>query len=230
MKNLILKLKAILKDQRGAFISTLMMLIIPVMILGLVALTENTNTLRGSNTTLQNAVTVVSRHTAMMINPVSQSKGDPLISHKRSFNMLLDELNYTLGQDVENSTLDNVKYWMIVYNGGHTYKGYVFDYDNFTNGEVEKDYNDGSDSLDEILSYALYSNVESNVFSNDITGFPRTFYIADDGIHDTNVKGSIKVTVNNPGVLLVLNADIRSLMVEAKENATRWAYAKIVRK
>lgn len=229
MKNHILKLKKLLKDERGATITVLMLVILPMLIIGLVSLTENTNILRGSNTTLQNAVTVISRHSAMMINAESQAKGDPLIAHKKAYDLFLNELNYTLGADIEGTTLENIKYWMLIYNGRYTYKGYSFGDETFTSGEGDNPY-DIVDELEEVKSFAYYSNVDSNEITDDHIDFPRTFYVSDSGILDYEVEGSVKVTLKHPGVLLVLNADINPLIVNQKENVTRWAYATIIKK
>lgn len=225
--------KSFHKDEEGATITVVILVIIPMIIFGLVALIENSNTLRGSNTTLQNAVTVISRHTAMMINPTSQSKGDPLIAHKKAYNLLYDELSYTLGQDIENTTLSNIKFWFLVYNGKYTYKGLEFDGENEAR-EIDVPYTkEEDDDFDEVVSYALYSNANGGVFeaNNDITG-EQTFYVSDEGIHAVPVDNSVKVTLDKPGVLLVINADINPLMVgdADSENVTRWAYAKIVSK
>lgn len=227
-------IKYLLKDEEGATITVLMLVIIPMLIIALISLVENTNTMRGSDSTLQNAVNVISRHTAMMINPVSQSKGDPLIAHKRAYNLLLDELNYTLGQDVEDTTLQNIKFWFIVYNGRYTYKGLEFEGEDIIR-EVEVPYTEEGDADlagEEIVSYAYYTNIEGYFEKhNDIMG-EQSFFISDKGISKTKSKGSVKVTLTDPGVLLVINADVNPIMVAAKEseNVTRWAYAKIVSK
>lgn len=222
-----------IKDERGGVITTLILLIIPMVLLGMINLTENTNILRGSDTTLQNAVTVMSRHTAMMVNPDSQAKGDPLIAHQKAYNAFLQEFKYTLGNHLEhtNTTIDTatVKYWFLVYNGRHTYKGLNFSGDSIVEGSDIAYSTDPSD-INQVYSYAYYTNAEggSTSFTNSTSGFPRTFYVSENGIHSESVSNSIKVTLKEPGVLVVLNADINSLITERDENVTRWAFAKIV--
>lgn len=227
----------VLKDERGGVVTTLVLLIIPMLLLGMINLTENTNILRGSNTTLQNAVTVMARHPAMMVNPDSQAKGDPLIAHKKAFNTFLDEFQYTLGNHIDNTstTIDTstIKYWFLVYNGRHTYQSIGFDGSGNISEGGSVAYDSDNASINQVYSYAFYSNVEGSVnyFGNDISGFPKTVYVSSNGITDTRdnaASDNVKVTLKEPGVLVVLNADINSLITEKDENVTRWAFAKIV--
>lgn len=217
-------LKKLLDDEKGAVISVFLLVLIPMFIIGVIGLTENTNIMRSSDSTLQNAVTVASRHSAMMIDSDSQAKGDPLIDHKKAYNNLVNELNYILGLDSGlRATVDpsSVKWWMLVYNGDNTYKSMEFSSAGDSMHEVDKAYSEN------VMPYAFYASDGSEVVTETITGFPYTLYVSNEGILDSETRDSVKVTLKEPGVLLVVNANINSLMVDNPENATRWAYAKV---
>lgn len=227
MKDLLSKLRKLHRDQSGAVITAMLLVLVPMFIIGVVSLTEGTNIMRGADTTMQNAVTVASRQAAMMVDSNSQAKGSPLINHRRAMSSFLDELNYTLGHDTgAKTTIDKetLKYWVLVYNGSNTYKEMNFSGDGFTLSEVDTPFSE------DVASYAYYSYDGSEVITNEEKGFPKTLFVSELGITDYQAEGSVKVTIEDPGVLVVMNGDIVSIMRDKPENVTRWAFAKIAKR
>lgn len=231
MKNRIIK--SFLNDNQGAVVSALVILIIPMIVIGMINLTESTNILRGSNTTLQNAITLMARQSAMMVNKESQAKADPLIAHKKAHDEFSYQLQATLGKDIDGLTttidVSSLKYYMLIYNGRNTYKGISINTSGKITGGSNKEY------PSEVKSYAYYNYTNggaSPILDNTISGFPKVLFIGKDGIFNEQDENNerIKITIKEPGVLLVLNADINPIMTDKKENVTRWAYAKIVKK
>lgn len=176
---------------------------------------RNINT--AADDTLQKAVTESTKNAAMMVDKGSQAKGDPHIAYENSINEFNNDLKYELGLDSslngnQDTSIKSLKYWVIIYNGDNKYNGY--------------------DSNNKVESYAYYTfdNGENVYISNDITGFPKTLYITDNGIMDSPGANSIKITVNNPGVIAVVQANVNPVLTNSTNAVTRWAFAKIVKK
>lgn len=239
MKNLItMKIKRhfkkLNKDISGGTITILLLFLIPVLLFIFISRIEETRVLRATNVELEHAVEEAARHGAMMVDPGSQAIGEPLIAHNRAIPMLKEQLSVSLGLDDnfkgdDTTSLDNVEYQGIIYNGidgieGYEYAGYFNDYygDNNEIAYMVEFSNGGSSIIEE-----SGSNLEN--FS------PKTFYINDDGITDYYTSGSIQVTMDAPGVLLYVKATVNPVIVnqeegDYKETVARWAYAKIVKR
>ncbi len=213
-----MKNRNLISDENGAALTVFLLLLIPFLILMMISRTEINNILSETDTTLQNAVSVSTKQAAMMVDIESQSKGDPRISYEKSIAEFKKQLKYSLALDdnfsgLDYSSVNEVKYWVLIYNGDTLFSGY--------NNE------------NKVSSYAYYNNqngIEEEYITNTITGFPKDLWIADDGIKDSEVSNSVKVTLKAPCVLAVVRGEIKPIMTNNAQNVTRWALAKIVKK
>lgn len=226
--------KKLNKDIRGGAITIFLLLLIPVLLFIFISRIEETRVLRATNVTLENAVEEAARYGAMMIDPESQAMGKPLIAYNKAIEMLREQLKVSLGLDDnfkgdDTTSLDNAEYQGIIYNGVDGIEGYKYeDYFNKYYGDDNK------------IAYMVYfSNNGLNIIEEsglNLEEFnPRTFYVNDDGITEYYTDGSIKVTMDAPGVLLHVKATVNPVIVnqeegDYKETVARWAYAKIVKR
>lgn len=226
--------KSLLSDTKGSAITVLLIFLLPVLLFMTISKTEQTRLMRATNVTLENAVEESARQAAMMVDPEAQSKGYPLISYNRAIPMLEEYLKTYLGLDdnlVSNdaTSINSITYEAIIYNGATELTGY----------EYEDYFNDYYESNEIAYLVKLFNNgqiTHLDVIENpgETEFMPKTFYISDDnGITDYEVENSIKVTMDSPGILLVVKAKVNPVIVnqesnDFKETVTRYAYAKIV--
>lgn len=237
MKNPIMMIKRHLnnlyKDIKGGAITILLLFLIPVLIFIFISRVEETRVLRATNATFENAVEEAARYGAMMVDPGSQAIGEPLIAYNRAIPMLEEQLKTSLGLDDnfkgdDTTSLNNVEYQGFIYNGIDGIEGY----------EYAKHFNDYYEE-NKIAYMVEFSNNGLNPIdksgSNLESFSPKTFYINDDGITDYYTSGSIKVTMDAPGIILYVKATVNPVIVnqdegDYKETVARWAYAKIVKR
>lgn len=206
----------LIKDESGAVFTVLILILIPLLIFIIVGKTEIKRLYIASDNNLQNAVSFATKNATDMVDVESQSQGNPRIAYEKAINEFKNSIVYELGlNNSDNSTLimKNMKYWVVIYNGDTTYSGY--------------------DENNKVASYAYYTNesgTEVNDIDNTITGFPKTLYITDSGISDTQTSDSVKVTLTAPGVLAVVQGEVNGVYTKNTTTTTRWAYAKIVKK
>ena len=239
MKNLITKktiknkLKVLIRDTKGGAISILLLFLLPVLLFIFISRSEETRILRATNVTLENAVEEAARYGAMMIDPETQAKGEPLIAYNKAIPMLEEQLKVSLGLDKnfkgnDTTSLDNVEYQTIIYNGISGITGYEY-------GEHFNKYYEEN----EVAYMAEFSSDgSSNIIEKDdynVEFIPKTFYISDKyGITEFETNDSIIVTMDAPGVLLHVKATVNPVIVNQKDDdkgvVARWAYAKIVKR
>lgn len=225
--------KKLNKDIRGGAITILLLFLLPILIFIFISRIEETRVLRATNVELEHAVEEAARHGAMMVDPGSQAIGEPLVAHNRAIPMLKEQLKASLGLDDDfkgddTTSLDNVEYQGIIYNGVDGIEGYKYE-EHFNNYYEENEIAYMVEFYNDNLYIINESGSNFEVFS------PKIFYINDDGITDYYTDNSIKVTMDAPGILLHVKAKVNPVIVnqeegDYKETVSRWAYAKIVKR
>lgn len=226
------KFNTFLLDERGGAITVLLLFLLPLLMFMFISRVEETRILRATNETLEKAVEESAKSAAMMVDPESQAKGNPLISHNRAIEMLEEQLKASLGLDNDfkgsiTTSLDEVRYWAVVFNGVDNYGGYKYE-------DYIREYYAKSE-----VAYLKYftshgSEEEIKVPESTKDTFV-TFYVNNEnGISYVPSKGAIKVTMDRPGVLLVVQGRVNPVIVSGndsnREVVTRWAYAKVVKR
>lgn len=216
MKNLYSRF---IRNTQGFAITLFLLILIPLCLAFIISSTEIANINRMANKTVNYAVTNAVKSAAMMVDPESQAHGKPHIAYTRAFDEFIKNIKYSLmlddnGRGLSNSPVnDTVKYWLIIYNGDSEFKGYNDEY--------------------KVASYAYFTS-EGGTFSSpyieirdDITGFPFTKFVTDNGLSDVNGK---KVTLDMPGVIAVIQVAAEPIILDKPEIITRWACGKLVKR
>lgn len=230
-KKVIHKLKTFIYDTSGGVVSILFLILLPLLLFMSISRTEQTRILRATNVTLENAIEESARQAAMMVDPESQAKGNPLIAYNRAIPMLEEYLKTYLGLDdnfTSNGTtsINHISYQAVIYNGATELTGY----------EYEDYFNDYYEDNQVAYLVEVSSDGGMNVIENtgETEFVPKTYYISDDyGITEYPTSNSIKVTMDKPGILLWVKAHINPVIIDSEkyqEVATRYAYAKIVKR
>lgn len=110
-----------LKDQRGAAITVLVLLLIPFLLIGIFATTDFSKTVHDYDVSLQVGVSEAVRSAAFMVDKSTLAQGKPLINHTEAHNAFKKILfNRTPESQIEN-------YTFVVYNGyGKGGKSYTY--------------------------------------------------------------------------------------------------------
>lgn len=216
MKNLC----KLIKDTNGFAITMFLLMLIPLSLVLIISLSEIANTSRVADKTVNYAVANAVKSAAMMVDPESQAQGNPHIAYERAYEEFIKNIRYSLmldenGNAIANSSINGtVKYWVLIYNGDDMYKGYTEDY--------------------KVASYAYYTSEGGSFISplseiNDtITDMPKTIYVNNNGL--TDIEEGKKVILNEPGIIAVIQAEGKPIVVNKNETITRWAYGKIVKR
>lgn len=222
-----------LVGNRNGYISTALVLIMaPLLLFMIMSSNDVTRVRRVTNTTLSNAVAVAVKDSASMVNSECQAMGKILIDPDRALEQFKDSLLFNLNLtmisegDIRSSVRDDLKYWLLVYNGeghelsnGETVRAFTM----FTNtsGWV-------SDEEDE-AGIGVGVGTETSYNNDSITGFPYTIRIDELGIFDDGNRG-IKVTLEEPSVVAVVRANVTPLIGRDGVNVSRWGYARVITK
>jgi len=138
----------LLKDQRGAAITVLVLLLIPFLLIGIFATTDFTKTVHDYDVNLQVGVSEAVRSAAFMVDKSTLAQGKPLINHTEAHNAFKKILFSRTPED------EIGNYTFVVYNG-YGQGGEVFTYrkGNPTESTTISDSNDVvfSVTVDDIL-------------------------------------------------------------------------------
>lgn len=212
-----MKSRNLISDSRGAaFTVFVLFLLIPLSILMIVSSAEISQSINVSDETLQKAVTSAAKGSAMMVCPKSQAVGEPLIAHSKAHEEFLNLLTLNLGLTSEGEYVRHtgaespLYYWFLVYNG-----------------ETEQEGQEGY----EIKPMAIYTNrVPGGYFEAFDSISTNSFGITDNGFAEHADDSNIRVTLDRPGVIAIVQANIGPIFKNEGKSATRWAAAKLVKR
>lgn len=215
-----MKSRCFIKNQEGSAYSIVFLAILPLLLFLLISNSEISRIKRVTSTTLENSVEIAVKDATMMVDPESQAYGEPRIVHKKAIerfkkNLQKDlRLNSDLSPTVH-SSVEEVKYWVVIYNGDGKYKGYKV----------------ANNPDNEVYSYAYYTNENSfetvELDNTSIQGFPLTVGITNDGFSTYITENVLPVNITHPGIVAIVKVKIKPVMAKEGEYATRWAYGRI---
>lgn len=202
MKELILNC---LKDQKGLSPLVLLMVFLPLLLFSTVYSVTTTQTVTTYDVDVQKAVEIAARAAAQQVTEDSQASGTPRIHTASAHNIFRQELARNLGLDetdltpLAGSAIQQPDYTVVIYNTDDSFSA--------SGSELARKY---------VFSDGLLSNSELNP-----TGNPTTFVVTDTDINIGN-SGTIKTTLDKPGVIAVVNADMDRAIGTEQVNISRW--------
>ena len=129
-----------LKDQRGAAITVLVLLLIPFLLIGIFATTDFSKTVHDYDVNLQVGVSEAVRSAAFMVDKSTLAQGKPLINHTEAHNAFKKILfNRTPESQIEN-------YTFVVYNG-YDKGGKIYTYRKGSSTLTESTISDSNDAV-----------------------------------------------------------------------------------
>lgn len=142
-----------LKDQRGAAITILVLLLIPFLLVGIFATTDFSKTVHDYDVNLQVGVSEAVRSAAFMVDKSTLAQGKPLINHTEAHNAFKKILfNRTPESQIEN-------YTFVVYNG-YDKGGKIYTYRKGSSNPTETDIGENNAVFNITTNDILYGNGE----------------------------------------------------------------------
>jgi len=194
----------IVQDEKGVTNSTMLLVFIPLLVAGILLITEHPRMLHGADIDLGQAVAEATRSAAMCVDETSQANGQPRIDPVRANQTFRRVLARNLGlNEVDLSPLPGSgmkvapAFVLVVYNGDDAF------------GLGSKEFSD---------SNAAGTEIPGN-------GFPQEFGLAEGNI--VYGPGTRSVVLDSPGCVAVVRDSIKPIFSHDTE-AVRWASAKIV--
>jgi hypothetical protein len=199
--------KELILNNKSGEASPLLLLIIflPLLVLSTSFSVNTTQSVTTYNINLQKAVEIAARAAAQQVTEDSQASGTPRIHTANAHNVFRQELARNLGLNEADLTplagcsIQQPQYVIVVYNVDDTFAS--------TGAEQARKYVFSSGSLS---SSALYP-----------AGNPTSFVVNDTNITFGDV-GAITTTLEKPGVVAVVNADMQKAMGNDPVNMSRW--------
>ncbi|MGB9886802.1 MAG: hypothetical protein ACPLRW_07390 [Moorellales bacterium] len=201
-----------LKGERGAAALVIALILIPLLIAVMAGSVSMVCSVTSSDIDLQEAAAFAAKAAATMVGPGSQAAGAPRIraadAHQAFRRVLADNLG------LDPSTMSGlsgsffagaVRYWLVVYNGDDQFA---------SEGAVGARlyWFDGSAVTETGLSYS---------------GFPAAFAVGPAGITQ-GAGGVYSVELDSPGVVALVEADVKRVAGDVPMRVQRWAAARVV--
>jgi len=198
--------RCLINNQDGSAIVIIFIMLFPLLLITNVYFNENKRLLTGSNVILKNTVAIAAKAGAQSVDDVSQAHGlpmiDPNMAHENFRKILIRNLKLDGNmQSINGSpTVGSVDYYLLICNGANSF------------------------GLDEGIIYKHTSEgLETTVI--DIGELPKTFGLN----YDFNITPEDKsVTLDRPGVIVIVKAQIKPVAMTVGAETIRWASAKIV--
>ena len=111
----------------GGYVTVAFLIILPLIMMFLIVSLDHTRSVFGTDLDMQQALNDACRSAAMMVNPLSQAYNDPMVNPDKAheaFRVILAS-NLNLNDDLtprENSSVTDVEYLLIVFNGENSYE------------------------------------------------------------------------------------------------------------
>lgn len=161
---------------------------------------------RGSNISLKGSLTLAVKSAAQGIDEKSQASGQPLINPDLAHENFKKLLVRNLKLDTEMTALkqsplmDNINYYLLVCNGENSF------------------------DLPSGVIYQYKDNVLTKT-NLSVDKLPKTF-----GVNGSFLvaEGDKRVTLDKPGVIAIVEAKIKPMVIKENSETARWAAAKIV--
>jgi len=195
--------KELIRDQRG-FVTVLLLILIPLLLVAAVGSTETARLNSGSNIDVQGALDQAVKAAAMCVDPSSQANGDPRIDPDKAHaqfryylaaNLKLDSsLNPVQGSRVT----ETPAYTFVVVNGANDYvpEGRVY-------------------SCDGVCS------------ENDfVVSLPQTFSVSDDIYIGSG--GLRDITVKSPTCIALVKSRVKPVFTDRSDMTARWSASRII--
>lgn len=199
-------MKELLTNEQGGAIVIIFLILFPMLIMTNVYLNEAERLQRGSNITLKGNLTLAVKSASQSVEEKSQASGQPLIdpefAHENFKKILAGNLKLDTDMSALNQSpiMEQINYYLLICNGKNSF------------------------NLPEGVIYQYKDNVltKTNLSINQL---PRTF-----GVNNSFAikEGSKKVTLDKPGVIAIVEAKIKPMVIKENSETARWAAAKIV--
>lgn len=217
-KNNWIKQKALklYRDEGGFSYSIFFLLIAPLIILIVVHSADSGRIQRTSHQSFQTAIDGALRDATLGVDDHLRAFGVLRLDHEKARNHFQESLGYNLAminlEESETSSVENVEYWIMIYNGdiGPT------QFQGLEAGTV--------------VPYAMYyynnGTVTSDIVNTDVP-FPNSVGIDENLGFVSPGDASITTTIEKPSVVAIVKADIKTIDTNEVSTITRWAIGEI---
>lgn len=197
-------MKELIRNQ-GFAVTLLFLILIPVIFFAFISIMEITNVVQAGDMDMQEGMVLATKASAEQVDMTYHSRNMFFVNPAQAINIYQKMIAYNLGLDeatlapITDQYISPPRFCLLVYNGADT--GAI----------ANKKYQfDGTDLTD-----SLFEQV----------GFPKTFIIQDLDI--LVGAGEDSITLNEPGVIAVMQIDQKNLLGDGNRTITRWAAAVI---
>ncbi len=198
--------KTVIKNQDGIAVSIMFLIIVPLMLIGLLFITEQARTVYDYDVTQQQVLSDAVRAATVMVTPASQAVGTPLLdpeqAHKAfrytlaaNLNLGIDDSFDLQGVNPESNLKEMPEYVFIVYNGPNSL------------------------GMPSAIKYP--GALEFGV------GIDQSFSIYENDIQPGSM-GTLVTQFKSPGCVAVIKTNYKPIFIESKPGV-RWAAAHIVK-
>ena len=116
------KIKKFHKDTLGGALTVVFLVLLPIFVFGIISNIEIDYLNSITEETLERALIEATKASAAMVDPKSNSQADPRIAYNKARTEFIEILHTNLGlKDQLTIVKNDVKYWLIVYNGDTKY-------------------------------------------------------------------------------------------------------------